>query len=192
MIVEFPLFGAGINYFPYEISVLRIFEPRYLLLIGDSIKNNQSFCVSKSLDNIGQIVSEVQILEHQDISNAEQVVVVECVNLRKVNNIYLDDEYPKGNCELVIDIGLPPTEDELEGLQEDIKRSMGKMIEQGLDIELPVFEIESENRIMKLWELASKIPMTDETRTKLIEEVDIKRRYELLNNYVHKIIEMKF
>ena len=78
MIVEFPLFGAGINYFPYEISVLRIFEPRYLLLIGDSIKNNQSFCVSKSLDNIGQIVSEVQILEHQDISNAEQVVVVEC------------------------------------------------------------------------------------------------------------------
>ena len=69
---------------------------------------------------------------------------------------------------------------------------MGKMIEQGLDIELPVFEIESENRIMKLWELASKIPMTDETRTKLIEEVDIKKRYELLNNYVHKIIEMKF
>ena len=45
---------------------------------------------------------------------------------------------------------------------------------------------------MKLWELASKIPMTDETRTKLIEEVDIKKRYELLNNYVHKIIEMKF
>ena len=88
MIVEFPLFGAGINYFPYEISVLRIFEPRYLLLIGDSIKNNQSFCVSKSLDNIGQIVSEVEILEHQDISNAEQVVVVQCMNLRKVKNIF--------------------------------------------------------------------------------------------------------
>jgi Lon protease-like protein len=38
MIVEFPFFAAGINYFPHEISVLRIFEPRYLLLIGDSIK----------------------------------------------------------------------------------------------------------------------------------------------------------
>ena len=187
MIVEFPLFGAGINYFPYEISVLRIFEPRYLLLIGDSIKNNQSFCVSKSLDNIGQIVSEVEILEHQDISNAEQVVVVQCMNLRKVKNIYLDDEYPKASCELIIDVGLPPTEDELIVLQEDIKRSMGKMLEQGLDIELPIFDIETENRIMKLWELTSKIPMTDETRTKLIEEVDIKKRYKLLNNYVKRL-----
>ena len=45
---------------------------------------------------------------------------------------------------------------------------------------------------MKLWELTSKIPMTDETRTKLIEEVDIKKRYKLLNNYVQKIKEMKF
>ena len=39
MIVEFPFFGAGINYFPTEISALRVFEPRYLLLIADSIKN---------------------------------------------------------------------------------------------------------------------------------------------------------
>ncbi len=37
MLVEFPFFAAGINYFPGEISALRVFEPRYLLLIGDSI-----------------------------------------------------------------------------------------------------------------------------------------------------------
>ena len=61
------------------------------------------------------------------------------------------------------------------------------MLERGLDIELPIFEIETENRIMKLWELTSKIPMTDETRTKLIEEVDIKKRYKLLNNYVKRL-----
>ena len=76
MIVEIPLFGVGINYFPTEISVLRIFEPRYLLLVGDSIKNNTPFCVSENLNQIGQIVSEVKILDHKDISNAEHVVVV--------------------------------------------------------------------------------------------------------------------
>ncbi len=74
MIIEFPLFGAGINYFPYEISVLRIFEPRYLLLIGDCIKDNNTFCVGNSIDTIGEVVSEVKILDHKDISNAEQVV----------------------------------------------------------------------------------------------------------------------
>ena len=52
MIVEFPLFGAGINYFPTEISALRVFEPRYLLLIGDIIKDNKNFLVSKNLEEI--------------------------------------------------------------------------------------------------------------------------------------------
>ena len=55
MIVEFPFFAAGINYFPHEISVLRIFEPRYLLLIGDSIQNNSTFCVGRSLDNLNEV-----------------------------------------------------------------------------------------------------------------------------------------
>ena len=48
MLVEFPIFGAGINYFPTEISALRVFEPRYLLLIGDSILNKQNFAENKA------------------------------------------------------------------------------------------------------------------------------------------------
>ena len=95
MIVEFPFFAAGINYFPDEISVLRIFEPRYLLLIGDSIQNNSTFCVGRSLDKLNEVVSEVRIIDHQDTSNAEQVVVVECVNLVDITNINLKNEYPK-------------------------------------------------------------------------------------------------
>ena len=87
MIVEFPFFGAGINYFPTEISALRVFEPRYLLLIADSIKNQTTFCVGGNLESIGQIVSEVEIVEHQDISNAEQLVVVQCINIYKVSDI---------------------------------------------------------------------------------------------------------
>ena len=46
MIVEFPIFGAGIIYFPTELSALRVFEPRYLLLIADAIKQKKTFCVS--------------------------------------------------------------------------------------------------------------------------------------------------
>ena len=81
MLVEFPFFAAGINYFPGEISALRVFEPRYLLLIGDSIKKSDNFLVGRSLKELNQIVSEVEIIEHQDISNAEQLVVIECKSL---------------------------------------------------------------------------------------------------------------
>ena len=192
MIVEIPLFGAGINYFPTEISVLRVFEPRYLLLIGDSIKNDTTFSVGKNLSETGQIVSEVKIIDHKDISNAEQIVVVECTGLIKTLDLLSENEYPKALCERVSDIGLPPTEEELIKLQKDITKGIGKMLEQGLDIDLPVFEIDTSNRILKLWELSSKIPMSDDLRSKIIYENDVLKRYEILKSYVNKINELEF
>ena len=192
MIVEIPLFGAGINYFPTEISVLRVFEPRYLLLIGDSIKNDTLFSVGKNLSETGQIVSEVKIIDHKDISNAEQIVVVECTGLIKTLDLLSENEYPKALCERVSDIGLPPTEEELIKLQKDITKGVGKMVEQGLDIDLPVFEIDTSNRILKLWELSSKIPMSDDLRSKIIYENDVLKRYEILKSYVNKINELEF
>lgn len=192
MIVEIPLFGAGINYFPTEISVLRVFEPRYLLLIGDSIKNDTPFSVGKNLSEIGQIVSEVKIIDHKDISNAEQIVVVECKGLIKTLDLLSENEYPKALCERISDIGLPPTEEELIKLQKDITKGIGKMVEQGLDIDLPVFEIDTSNRILKLWELSSKIPMSDDLRSKIIYENDVLKRYEILKSYVNKINELEF
>ena len=192
MIVEIPLFGAGINYFPTEISVLRVFEPRYLLLIGDSIKNDTLFSVGKNLSEIGQIVSEVKIIDHKDISNAEQIVVVECTGLIKTLDLLSENEYPKALCERISDIGLPPTEEELIKLQKDITKGSGKMVEQGLDIDLPVFEIDTSNRILKLWELSSKIPMSDDLRSKIIYENDVLKRYEILKSYVNKINELEF
>ena len=89
MLVEFPIFGAGINYFPTEISALRVFEPRYLLLIADAILNEKNFIVSSSLKTEYQVGSEVEIIEHQDISNAEQLVIVKSVKLHKINQIDL-------------------------------------------------------------------------------------------------------
>ena len=192
MIVEIPLFGAGINYFPTEISVLRVFEPRYLLLIGDSIKHDTLFSVGKNLSEIGQIVSEVKIIDHKDISNAEQIVVVECTGLIKTLDLLSENEYPKALCERISDIGLPPTEEELIKLQKDITKGIGKMVEQGLDIDLPVFEIDTSNRILKLWELSSKIPMSDDLRSKIIYENDVLKRYEILKSYVNKINELEF
>ena len=192
MIVEIPLFGAGINYFPTEISVLRVFEPRYLLLIGDSIKNDTTFSVGKNLSETSQIVSEVKIIDHKDISNAEQIVVVECTGLIKTLDLLSENEYPKALCERVSDIGLPPTEEELIKLQKDITKGIGKMVEQGLDIDLPVFEIDTSNRILKLWELSSKIPMSDDLRSKIIYENDVLKRYEILKSYVNKINELEF
>ena len=192
MIVEFPFFGAGINYFPTEISALRVFEPRYLLLIADSIKNQTTFCVGGNLESIGQIVSEVEIVEHQDISNAEQLVVVQCINIHKVSDIDLQKEYPTCFVGEIIDIGLPPSEEELLQLQSDIKKVISMLIEQGLDMQLPDFEIDTESRIISLWNLCTKVPMSIEMRNKLLSHNSIDDRFEELNNYVQLILKKSF
>ncbi len=189
MIVEFPLFGAGIIYFPTELSALRVFEPRYLLLIADAIKQKSTFCVSNNIDEENQIVSEVEIIEHRDISNAEQLVLVKCINLYKIINIKTDKEYPICNAEILIDIGLPPKIEQLNELQLKITNNLSELIEKGLDIDIPIFEIDTENRILSLWEFCSKIPMTMDLRSKLLYSNDINYRFKLLDNYLNEIKE---
>ena len=192
MIVEFPFFGAGINYFPTEISALRVFEPRYLLLIADCINNESTFCVGKNLETVGQIVSEVKIIEHQDISNAEQLVVVECVGIHKVTDLELTKEYPICQSDELINVGLPPSEEELRDLQTDIKKAISILIEQGIDMQIPDFEIDIENRILSLWNLCTKMPMSLEMRNEILSINSIDDRYDILNNYVKRILKDPF
>ena len=189
MIVEFPFFGAGINYFPTEISALRVFEPRYLLLIADSIKNHKTFCVGANLESIGQIVSEVKIIEHQDISNAEQIVIVKCMDIHKVTDVNLQNEYPICSTNEIIDVGLPPSVDELLKLQSDIKKVISMLIEQGIDLQLPDFEIDIESRIISLWNLCTKVPMSMEMRNKLLSHNSIDDRFKEIKNYVQRILK---
>ena len=192
MIVEFPFFGAGINYFPTEISALRVFEPRYLLLIADCINNGNTFCVGQDLETVGQIVSEVKIIEHQDISNAEQLVIIECIDIYKIIELDLTKEYPTSYSDEIISIGLPPSEEELLDLQSDIKKAISTLIEQGIDMQIPNFEIDIENRIYSLWNLCTKMPMSLEMRNQILSLNTIDERYDVLNNYVQRILEEPF
>ena len=186
MLVDFPIFGAGINYFPTEISALRVFEPRYLLLIGDAIKDDKNFLVSKNLEELHQTVSEVRIIEHQDISNAEQLIIIECLKLHKLKKISINSEYPLSKVEEFNEIGLPPSIDELATLEKCVSRLIAKLIESGINLAIPEFIVNNENRLRKLHELCITTPLDLNTRYLIIDENDLYKKYEILNNFVQK------
>ena len=186
MLVDFPIFGAGINYFPTEISALRVFEPRYLLLIGDAIKNDKNFLVSKNLEELHQTVSEVRIIEHQDISNAEQLIIIECLKLHKLKKISINSEYPLSKVEEFNEIGLPPSIDELAILEKSVSRLIAKLIESGINLEIPEFLVNNENRLRKLHELCITTPLDLNTRYLIIDENDLYKKYEILSIFVQK------
>jgi Lon protease-like protein len=186
MLVDFPIFGAGINYFPTEISALRVFEPRYLLLIGDAIKNDKNFLVSKNLEELHQTVSEVRIIEHQDISNAEQLIIIECLKLHKLKKISINSEYPLSRVEEFNEIGLPPSIDELAILEKYVSRLIAKLIESGINLEIPEFLVNNENRLRKLHELCITTPLDLDTRYLIIDENDLYKKYEILSIFVQK------
>lgn len=189
MLVDFPIFGAGINYFPTEISALRVFEPRYLLLIGDAIKDARNFLVSKNLEELHQTVSEVRIIEHQDISNAEQLIIIECIKLHKLKKISINSEYPLSRVEEFNEIGLPPSIDELAILEKYISRLIAKLIESGINLAIPEFIVNNENRLRKLHELCITTPLDLDTRYLIIDENDLYKKYEILNKFVEKQLE---
>mgnify|MGYP001165067530 FL=1 len=189
MLVEFPIFGAGINYFPTEISALRVFEPRYLLLVADAILNEKNFIVSSSLNTEYQIGSEVEIIEHQDISNAEQLVIVKSLKLHKINQFDLSREYPFCMAEEYTEIGLPPSKDELEELEKNVTKAIAKLVENGLDIDLPNYIYDSQNRINKLNELCIVLPMNIDLRNEIIKENDLYKKFKILKGYTENIIE---
>ena len=186
MLVDFPIFGAVINYFPTEIAALRVFEPRYLLLIGDAIKDDKNFLVSKNLEELHQTVSEVRIIEHQDISNAEQLIIIECLKLHKLKKISINSEYPLSKVEEFNEIGLPPSIDELATLEKYVSRLIAKLIESGINLAIPEFIVNNENRLRKLHELCITTPLDLNTRYLIIDENDLYKKYEILNNFVQK------
>ena len=189
MLVDFPIFGAGINYFPTEISALRVFEPRYLLLIGDAIKDDKNFLVSKNLEDLHQTVSEVKIIEHQDISNAEQLIIIECLKVHKLKKISIDSEYPFCKVEEFNEVGLPPSVAELTVLEKSISRLIAKLIENGINLAIPEYIVNYENRLNKLHELCITTPLDLKTRYLIIDENDLYKKYEILNKFVEKQLE---
>ena len=58
----------------------------------------------------------------------------------------------------------------------------------GLNITIPEFILDSDNRINKLWELCIYTPMDLETKNYILNQNDIFKRYEILLNYVESIL----
>ena len=59
-------------------------------------------------------------------------------------------------------------------------------------MQIPNFEIDIENRIYSLWNLCTKMPMSFEMRNQILSLNTIDERYEVLNNYVQRILEEPF
>ena len=190
MLVDFPYFGAGIHYFPNEISALKVFEPRYLLLIADCIKNDTTFTVGVDLNTENQIISEVRIIEYQDIDNAEQLVITQCLKNYKLKNFNFENEYPKIESFEHNDIGLPPEISELESLEKKIINATAKLIENGINLEIPKFNIDSYNRFNKFYELCVMSPINPEIKHYILEEKVLEKKFEILNRYIDKILSI--
>ena len=80
-------------------------------------------------------------------------------------------------------------QDELDELEKKITKMTAKLIEQGLNTTIPEFVIDSENRLIKLWELCIYTPMDLNIKNVLINENDISKRFEILSTYIDNVIK---
>ena len=106
-----------------------------------------------------------------------------------MKNISIDSEYPLCKVEEFNEIGLPPSIEKLKALEKSISKLIAKLIENGLNLVIPEFLVNYENRLNKLHELCILTPLDLNTRNLIIDENDLSKKYELLNRFVKNQLE---
>ena len=108
----------------------------------------------------------------------------------KLKNFNFENEYPKIESFEHNDIGLPPEISELESLEKKIINATAKLIENGINLEIPKFNIDSYNRINKFYELCVMSPINPEIKNYILEEKVLEKKFEILNRYIDKILSI--
>ena len=85
---------------------------------------------------------------------------------------------------------MPPEISELESLEKKIINATAKLIENGINLEIPKFNIDSYNRINKFYELCVMSPINQKLKITYWKKRYWKK-FEILNRYIDKILVFK-
>lgn len=182
---EMPFFPLGVTLLPNDLLPLRIFEPRYIQLINDSVENNTTFGIpyvkNSIMQEFGSEVRVTEILKRR--ANGEMVITIEGMDNFKVVDFQKDfyDKLYSGG-----------TISKIPKLEKIVNSEI-------LDLanELRFNLRNSENNKIDLFEIATLLKLNDEEKFKFLslddtllkEEFIVKRMvyFKLIKNQEEKL-----
>lgn len=193
MLTELPVFPLGVVLFPDGVLPLRIFEPRYLTMVGDCMKNNKPFLVTlvkqgketesgAAFHTIGTLA---RITDFDQLDDGYLGITCRGESIARIHDFHIQpDKLTVGQLEIFSD-QIEPGQVLKPGPEH------GKMLDFFRDL-LQREEMQPyRQNLHEQWEsldwisyrLAEILPIVDETRQALLE-MACEQRIELLNNFM--------
>ena len=187
-----PVFPLGLVALPGTIQNLQIFEPRYINMVKDCMKNNQGFVIvfqkpTDSTDDfeISKKGSYVEIIDFNNLPNGLLGISVKSINKVVVNNlIQLKDGLHIAEINPLVD----PEVDDQALLAEfpEITNILNQLVKHPRIVDMPI-EVDFNSADSVAYHLAGLIPISWSSKQNLLEAFDASQRLKILSKYIDEI-----
>ena len=187
-----PVFPLGLVALPGTIQNLQIFEPRYINMVKDCMKNNQGFVIvfQKPIDSIDDFEiskkgSYVEIIDFNNLPNGLLGISVKSINKVVVNNlIQLKDGLHIAEINPIVD----PEVDDQALLAEfpEITNILNQLVKHPRIVDMPI-EVDFNSADSVAYHLAGLIPISWSSKQNLLEAFDASQRLKILSKYIDEI-----
>ena len=187
-----PVFPLGLVALPGTIQNLQIFEPRYINMVKDCMKNNQGFVIvfQKPIDSIDDFEiskkgSYVEIIDFNNLPNGLLGISVKSINKVVVNNlIQLKDGLHIAEINPLVD----PEVDDQALLAEfpEITNILNQLVKHPRIVDMPI-EVDFNSADSVAYHLAGLIPIPWTSKQNLLEAFDASQRLKILSKYIDEI-----
>ena len=187
-----PIFPLGIVALPGTIQYLQIFEPRYLKMVKDCMKNNSGFVIvfqsehSNGKDfEISKKGSYVEIIDFNNLSNGLLGITVKSLEKVIIKDLtQLEDGLHVANVQPVID----PEVDDQALLAEfpELANILSQLVKHPKISDMPL-NVDFNSADSIAYHLAGLIPISSSTKQNLLEALDAAQRFKILSKYIDEM-----
>ena len=187
-----PIFPLGIVALPGTIQYLQIFEPRYLKMVKDCMKNNSGFVIvfqsehSNGKDfEISKKGSYVEIIDFNNLSNGLLGITVKSLEKVIIKDLtQLEDGLHVADVQPVID----PEVDDQALLAEfpELANILSQLVKHPKISDMPL-NVDFNSADSIAYHLAGLIPISSSTKQNLLEALDAAQRFKILSKYIDEM-----
>ena len=187
-----PIFPLGIVALPGTIQYLQIFEPRYLKMVKECMKNDSGFVIvfqsehSNGKDfEISKKGSYVEIIDFNNLSNGLLGITVKSLEKVIIKDLtQLEDGLHVANVQPVID----PEVDDQALLAEfpELANILSQLVKHPKISDMPL-NVDFNSADSIAYHLAGLIPISSSTKQNLLEALDAAQRFKILSKYIDEM-----
>tara|TARA_Y100001970_G_scaffold127443_1_gene157475 strand:+ start:588 stop:1175 length:588 start_codon:yes stop_codon:yes gene_type:complete len=186
-----PIFPLGIVALPGTIQNLQIFEPRYVNMIKDCMKNDHGFVIvfQKELGGgdyeISKKGSYVEIIDFNNLPNGLLGITVKCINKVSIKDL---TQLPDGlNIAQTYPLIDPEVDDQaLLAEFSEISNILSQLVKHPRVVDMQI-EIDFNSADSVAYHLAGLIPIPWSHKQNLLEAFDASQRLNILSKYIEEI-----